>query len=54
MDIKKVGSIEEKAKIELLTSRLAKANATIDYLAMMTDTDLPNEESEVIEDEQEI
>lgn len=45
-------NIEEERERELLKLKLEKANATIDYLAMMTDVELPNEEeSEVIADE---
>lgn len=43
-------SIENSNQIELLTSKLAEANSIIDYLAMMTDVDIPEE----VENEQEI
>lgn len=46
-------NIEEERDKEILANQLAKATATIDYLAMMTDIELPNE-SEVIINEQEI
>lgn len=51
--VKKV-DIEEEREKEKAAAELAKARATIDYIAMMTDVELPNEESEVIEDEQEV
>ena len=54
MEVKRTKSIQDATQIELLNAKLAKADATIDYLAMMSDIDLPSEESEVIEDEQEV
>lgn len=51
MEIRKVKSIKDLTQIELLNSKLAKANAIIDYLAMMTDIELPNKEGEVMENE---
>lgn len=51
----KRNNINEKTKEELLAMKVEKAQATMDYIAMMSDIDLPNEEeSEVIEDEQEV
>lgn len=38
-------SIETDIKIEALNSTLAKINAEKDYIAMMTDVELPEEEN---------
>lgn len=43
-NIKRVKSIGDKTKIEYLESKLAEAYAVIDYLAMMTDVEIPVEE----------
>ena len=37
---------EERQKNEVLTAQLAQANADLQYLAMMTDIDLGEEEDE--------
>lgn len=50
VEVKRKNIADERDK-EMLANKLAKATATIDYLAMMTDVELPNEESEVTEDE---
>ena len=48
-------NIKDKTTQELSAMKAAKAQASVDYIAMMSDIDLPNEEeSEVIEYEQEV
>lgn len=51
---KKCDSIKEQTELERLKAEVVKGKATIDYIAMMTDVELPTEESEGQENEQEI
>lgn len=39
-------AMEMEKKNKILAAEAAKSTANIDYIAMMTDVDLPNEETE--------
>lgn len=42
---------EQQAEMEYTNSQIAKQQATIEYVAMMADVELPEDESEVVEHE---
>lgn len=52
--IKKCNGIKEQTELERLKAEVVRGKATIDYIAMMTDVELPTEESEGQANEQEI
>lgn len=49
MEFKKMtGSISEQRELEQLRADVAEQAAVIDYLAIMTDVEIPTEETEVM------
>lgn len=52
MEFKKMtGSISEQRELEQLRADVAEQAAVIDYLAIMTDVEIPTEETEVMHHE---
>jgi hypothetical protein len=47
-------SFEERRKNAKLQAQVEKANADLEYIAMMTDVDIEEDETEVMDDEQQV
>ena len=52
--IKRPGNLSEAARLENAEAQAEINKANIDYIAMMTDVEIPSEETEVTENEPEI
>ena len=51
VNVKKVRDLVVERQFEQMNATIAKQQATIEYLAIMADIDLPDDESEDEEDE---